>query len=102
MGDVPPQYIFPEGSISFNAGSFNAIKLTSTATDFAIGNVNVATVPEPASLGLFLGAVAWALLCGACTPHSRQKAAFYREFRWWHCQIAVQRMLYRPMRESAA
>jgi hypothetical protein len=46
-------FTFPEGEISFAGGSFNQLVLSSTAMDFAVDNINVASAPEPAALGLF-------------------------------------------------
>jgi hypothetical protein len=47
-------FTFPEGEISFAGGTFNQVVISSTATDFAVDNINVipTAVPEPATLGL--------------------------------------------------
>ena len=67
-GEVGSGGLFPEGALSFNAATFNAVRVTSTATDFAIANVDVAAVPEPASFTLF--AIAFTVI--ACR-HSRSR-----------------------------
>src|SRR5271165_2755038 len=57
-------FTFPEGEIGFSGGVFNQIVISSTATDFAVDNINVITAgagttatatPEPATCAL-LGA----------------------------------------------
>jgi PEP-CTERM motif-containing protein len=51
-GAIPPSFFFPEGLISF-AGAFDTIRLSTTAQDFAVDNLNftpASTVPEPSSL----------------------------------------------------
>jgi hypothetical protein len=45
---------FPGGTISFGGVGFDAIRLSTTTTDFAVDNITVNAVPEPASL-LLLG-----------------------------------------------
>jgi hypothetical protein len=46
-------FTFPEGEIAFAGNPFNQVVLSSTATDFAVDNLNVITVaPEPAEFGL--------------------------------------------------
>jgi len=44
---------FPEGEISFIGGPFNKLVISSTAMDFAVDNINVATAPEPGTFVLF-------------------------------------------------
>ena len=53
-GIVPAGFTFPEGEIAFEAPAFNTVVLSSTAPDFAIDQVAVATAPEPALSG-FVG-----------------------------------------------
>jgi hypothetical protein len=48
-------FTFPEGEISFAGMPFNEIVVSSTATDFAVDNINVIAAPEPGSF-LLLGA----------------------------------------------
>lgn len=51
-GAIPPGFAFPEGLVSF-AGVFDTVRLSTSAQDFAIDNVNftpVSAVPEPSSL----------------------------------------------------
>jgi len=54
-------FVFPEGQIAFNGALFDAIRLTSSAQDFAIDRVALSSptlVPEPATLFLVaLGSV---------------------------------------------
>lgn len=53
LGTIPNGGFFPEGSITFNTGTFNSIVLTSPDTPyFAIDDlvVNGTTTPEPSSL----------------------------------------------------
>jgi hypothetical protein len=50
-------FTFPEGEIAFS-GLFNQVVISSTATDFAVDNINVITAsptPEPAAFALFGG-----------------------------------------------
>jgi hypothetical protein len=57
----------PEGVLMFSAGSFDSVRITSSAVDFAIDNVavtRVAAVPEPASFVFSLSSVAALLLLG--------------------------------------
>ena len=68
---------FPQGSISFNGGTFNNVVLTATGFDFAIDNVDLAStsgVPEPASVYL-LAAALLALFGAAKLPRSRRNQA---------------------------
>jgi len=51
-GVVPPAFSFPEGMLAFGGPAFDSVVLTSFAPDFAIDNVTVGAVPEPASLSL--------------------------------------------------
>ncbi|NWF84567.1 MAG: PEP-CTERM sorting domain-containing protein [Bryobacteraceae bacterium] len=60
-GSIPPGFSFPEGIISFSGAPFDAIRLTSTAPDFAVDNFELAEIPEPASTSLVLAGLA---LCG--------------------------------------
>ena len=48
------QGTFPEGEIAFSGAAFNTIVLSSTATDFAIDDVQVSATPEPATAGMYL------------------------------------------------
>jgi hypothetical protein len=48
-------FTFPEGEITFQGGPFNQIVVSSTATDFAVDNINVIAAPEPGTFAL-LGA----------------------------------------------
>lgn len=50
---VLPGFTFPEGEIALSGELFNNIVVSSTATDFAVDNITVATAPEPAVSGLF-------------------------------------------------
>jgi hypothetical protein len=54
-GEFLSGFTFPEGEISFAGGTFNQVVISSTATDFAVDNINVipTSVPEPGTLGLF-------------------------------------------------
>jgi hypothetical protein len=45
-------FTFPEGEIAFAGPAFNSFTLSSSATDFAVDNITVATAPEPASFAL--------------------------------------------------
>jgi hypothetical protein len=49
-------FTFPEGEIAFSGANFNRVAITSTATDFAVDNIHVATAsaPEPSTF-LLLG-----------------------------------------------
>lgn len=73
-GTIPPQFGFPEGQIAFtDAGGFDRIVLSSTATDFAIDDVTVRqaqVVPEPATVAL-LGAGVVALGVGGAWRRRR-------------------------------
>ena len=54
---------FPQGTISFSGATFNKVTLTSSATEFAIDNVDVASIATPESpTALLLGAGLLALL----------------------------------------
>src|SRR5687768_7339093 len=60
-GTVPPGFTFPEGSVSFPAETFDAVRITSTAIDFAVDNINVeadTVMPEPGSIALTLSGLA--------------------------------------------
>lgn len=59
-GTTPPGFVFPEGVISLtNAAGFDTIRLTSSAGDFAIDDVNAtAAVPEPFTAALMSGGLA--------------------------------------------
>jgi hypothetical protein len=46
-------FTFPEGEIAFDGAFFNRIAISSTATDFAVDNITVATTPEPTPLTSF-------------------------------------------------
>lgn len=61
-GVVPGGFTFPEGTISFGGTAFDEVRLTSTAVDFGIDNIDVsASIPEPSSLW-FAGAGVAALV----------------------------------------
>ena len=65
---------FPEGEIAFGGAGFNRVAISSTATDFAVDNITVATAPEPGPLASFaVGLVCLAL--GARRRKSRSSAA---------------------------
>jgi hypothetical protein len=49
-GTVPSGGFFPEGTISFSGVLFDAIRLTSTAPDFAVDDIALSAVPEPATV----------------------------------------------------
>ena len=57
-GSIPPGFAFPEGfaTIDFGLLSFDALRFTSTAPDFAIDDLALRTpaaaVPEPATMTL--------------------------------------------------
>jgi hypothetical protein len=59
-GAVPIGFGFPEGAISFSGAIFDAIRLTSTAADFAIDDVALTAVPEPATVLLLTAGLAGA------------------------------------------
>lgn len=62
MGTVPLGGFFPEGSLAFSGGIFDAIRITSTALDFAVDDIALTAVPEPTTLvllGAGLTAAAW-------------------------------------------
>lgn len=47
-------FAFPEGEIAFAGGNFNSLVISSTATDFAVDNITVASdAPEPAASALY-------------------------------------------------
>ena len=52
-GMILPGFTFPEGEIALSGVLFNNVVVSSTAPDFAVDNINVATAPEPAVVGLF-------------------------------------------------
>lgn len=58
-GSLSTGYLYPEGTLSFDAGPFTTVTLSSAAPDFQVGSL-VATpasgtaVPEPASLALLV------------------------------------------------
>ncbi len=58
MGVVPPGFSFPEGSLFFAGGVFDAVSISSTAMDFALDDIMVTEVPEPTSLVLMLAGLA--------------------------------------------
>ena len=70
FGTIPPLGLFPEGTLSFNAGAFDMVQLISTAEDFAVDNIDAVVIPEPASVVLTVAALA-ALL----TASGKRKAA---------------------------
>ncbi|HEY0873515.1 MAG TPA: PEP-CTERM sorting domain-containing protein [Vicinamibacterales bacterium] len=49
---IPAGFVFPEGAITFSGAAFDAVRLTSTALNFAIDDVALRSVPEPATLSL--------------------------------------------------
>jgi len=62
-GIIPPGPGFPEGSVMFSGSTFNAVKLTSSAPDFAVDAINASTqVPEPGSLATFAAAMSVAAI----------------------------------------
>jgi hypothetical protein len=56
-GSIPGGHTFPEGILSFNGGTFDNVKLTSTSA-LSIDNVNTIATPEPGSLLLLSGGLA--------------------------------------------
>jgi hypothetical protein len=56
QGAIPPGLSFPEGSLSFSGAIFDQVRLTSSAEDFAIDNVEATPefvpIPEPSSAWL--------------------------------------------------
>jgi hypothetical protein len=52
-GNVPGGFLFPEGQVSFNGGTFNQLVVSSSAPDFAVDNINATAAPEPAPVALF-------------------------------------------------
>jgi hypothetical protein len=57
-GQFLPGFTFPEGEIAFSGSNFNQVVISTTATDFAVDNINVAAAspaPEP-STDLLVGA----------------------------------------------
>lgn len=68
-------FSFPEGEIAFTGGPFNQLVISSTATDFAVDNINVITAaPEPAVSALF-GAGLLALSMPSLRRRKRARAA---------------------------
>jgi len=61
-GQFLPGFTFPEGEIAFEGGRFNQLVLSTTATDFAVDNINVISTPEPGTLCMLGSAL---LLLGA-------------------------------------
>jgi hypothetical protein len=51
-GQFLPGFTFPEGEIAFDGATFNQLVISSTAMDFAVDNITVATAPEPTSIAL--------------------------------------------------
>ena len=51
-GTIPPMFIFPEGVLTFSAGQFDSLTISSAANDFAVDDIAVTTsaIPEPGSL----------------------------------------------------
>jgi|SRR5579863_3585951 len=45
-------FYFPEGEVAFDGANFNNVVISSAATDFAVANITVSSVPEPAPLSL--------------------------------------------------
>ncbi|MGA7412103.1 MAG: hypothetical protein WBW33_16630 [Bryobacteraceae bacterium] len=75
-GQFLPGFTFPEGEIAFDGAIFNQIVISSTATDFAVDNINVipaTAAPEPATCAL-LGAGLLALGIPAVRRKSARKA----------------------------
>lgn len=67
---APRPGAYPEGSIAFSSSTgFDAIRLTSSAQDFAIDNVNAVEIPEPGSVLLIGGG-----LLIACAAATRKRA----------------------------
>jgi len=52
IGSVPAGFAVPEGRIAFQGSAFNSVVFSSTAPDFAIDQVAVASAPEPGMAGL--------------------------------------------------
>jgi hypothetical protein len=73
-GNVPGGFLFPEGQVSFNGGTFNQLVVSSSAPDFAVDNINATAAPEPAPLALF-GASLLALGIPALRRRSTRVAA---------------------------
>ena len=74
-GTVPGgAFTFAEGTISFNSGAFDELRLTSNATDFAVDNINVSQdgspIPEPSSA--WLGAAGIAVMGAALKRRNTQ------------------------------
>lgn len=65
---------FPEGEIAFDGAAFNRIAISSAATDFAVDNITVSAVPEPASL-VYLATGLLCLAMGSLRRKSRSGAA---------------------------
>jgi hypothetical protein len=70
-GQFLPGFDFPEGEITFAGGFFNQLVISSTATDFAVDNLNVIAAPEPGTFAL-LGA---SLLLSGIPAIRRRNAA---------------------------
>ena len=74
---MPPGLLIPEGTITFDAGVFDRVVLSSDAVDFFVDDIAVspAVVPEPATLGL-LGAGLSLLAGGAAARRRRTSTVF--------------------------
>jgi hypothetical protein len=72
-GEFLSGFTFPEGEVSFDGGTFNQVVFSSTATDFAVDNIEVipTSTPEPGTLAL-LGA---GLFLSGSLKVRRRKAA---------------------------
>lgn len=75
-GQFLPGFTFPEGEIAFDGAIFNQIVISSTATDFAVDNINVipaTAAPEPTTCAL-LGAGLLALSIPAVRRRSARRS----------------------------